>query len=118
MCGICGIVDYSANSRVENEWIKGKTGFKTIQYMSVGIPCVVSSLGSNREIVKNGVNGFLATSDEEWIEKISLLIEKPVLRKIMGTCARKTVEEKFSLEVSAPKYLEIFIKCLKKRSQR
>ncbi len=91
----------------DNEWILGKTGFKTIQYMSVGIPCVVSSLGTNKEIVKEGINGYLARTDEEWIEKLSLLINNRDLRAKIGLAARKTVEENYSVKVNAPKYLEI-----------
>jgi len=91
----------------ENKWTLGKTGFKTIQYMSVGIPCVVSNVGSNKNIVEDGVNGYLANTKEEWIEKLSKLIEDPELRKRMGLAGRKTVIEKYSVKVNAPKLLEI-----------
>ena len=93
----------------ENEWTKGKTGFKTIQYMSVGVPCVVSDVGANRDIIKDGVNGYLARTEEEWVEKISKLIEEPKLRRNIGLEGRKTVEEKFSLKVNA----QIFIAVIK-----
>jgi len=56
------------------------------------------------------VNGFLADSDEEWIKKLSLLIENPELRQRLGMAGRKTVEERFSVKVNAPKYLEILQK--------
>ena len=87
----------------ENEWTLGKTGFKTIQYMSVGVPCVVSNVGANRSIVSDGLNGFLASSQEEWLKKLSLLMEDPALRRRLGVNGRKTVEEKFSLKVNAPR---------------
>lgn len=99
----------------DNEWTKGKTGFKTIQYMSVGIPCVVSNVGRNKEIIHDGLNGFLADSKEEWIKKLSLLIEDSVLRKKLGTAGRKTVEDRYSLKVNAPKYLEVFNKVYEKK---
>lgn len=91
----------------DNEWVRGKTGFKTIQYMSVGIPCVASGVGANRRIIKDGINGFLAENKEEWVEKLSRLIDDPALRQRLGAAGRKTVEEKFSVKVNAPKYLEI-----------
>lgn len=98
----------------DNEWTRGKTGFKTIQYMSVGIPCVVSNVGTNRCIVQDGVNGYLAKTEEDWVEKISKLIEDAELRKKIGLAGRRTVEEKFSLKVNALKNLEI-IKNLSKK---
>jgi glycosyltransferase involved in cell wall biosynthesis len=91
----------------DNEWTKGKTGFKTIQYMAVGTPCVVSNVGRNREIIQDGINGFLADSEEEWIENLSFLIENPELREKMGARGRKTVEENYSVKVNAVKFLEV-----------
>jgi len=94
----------------DNEWVKGKTGFKTVQYMAAGVPCVVSRVGRNIEIVKNRVNGFLASSQQEWIDRLSCLIENPKLREEIGLAGRKTVEEKFSIKVNGPKYIEVFNK--------
>ncbi len=91
----------------DNEWAAGKTGFKTIQYMSVGVPCVVSDVGPNKIIVKDGVNGYLARTDNEWVEKMSMLVEDPELRKMMGEAGRKTVIEKYSLKVNAPRLFDV-----------
>jgi len=94
----------------DNEWSMAKTPFKTIQYMSVGVPTVASRVGGNKEIIEDGVNGFVASSEEEWIEKLSLMIEKPELRRRLGAAGRKTVEERYSLAVNAPKFLEVLKK--------
>lgn len=92
----------------DNKWVLGKTGFKTIQYMSVGVPCVVSNLGTNKNIVQDGINGYLADTKEEWIEKISRLIEDADMRKKIGLAGRKTVEEKYSVKACKDKYINIF----------
>lgn len=92
----------------DNEWTKGKCGFKAILYMSMGIPCVCSHVGVNKEIIIDGVNGFFAHTEKEWIEKLSLLIKNSDLRKKLGIMGRKTVEEKYSLSVNALRYLEVF----------
>ncbi len=94
----------------DNEWTQGKCGFKAILYMSMGIPCVCSPVGVNKEIIKDGVNGFLANTEEEWLNKLSLLIESRELRTKIGLEGRKTVEEKYSLKVNAPKLLEVIRK--------
>lgn len=91
----------------DTTWTLGKTGFKTIQYMSVGIPCVASNVGANKIIIKDGENGFVANSEEEWVEKLSILIKDPQLRQRIGLAGRKYVEEHFSLKVNAPRYLRI-----------
>lgn len=89
------------------EWVLGKSGLKALQYMALGIPTVAQSIGANFEIIQDGVNGFLVNSEEEWLKKISLLIENPELRKKIGVAGRKTVEERYSVKVNAPRYLEV-----------
>lgn len=90
----------------ENDWTNGKCGFKAILYMSMGIPCVCSAVGMNKEIIKEGVNGFLANTQEEWVEKLSCLVADPKLRQRLGAEGRRTVEERYSLRANAPKFLE------------
>lgn len=94
----------------DDDWSKGKCAFKIIEYMAVGIPVVASAVGMNTEVIQNGVNGFLANTDKEWMEKFSLLIENPGLRKTMGDAGRRTVEEKYSLKLWAPRFLEVINK--------
>lgn len=94
----------------DNKWTAGKTGFKTIQYMSVGIPSVVSDAGPNRVIVEDGVSGYLAKTEDEWIEKLSKLIADSELRKRIGFAGRETAVAKFSLQVNAPRLFDIIQK--------
>lgn len=91
----------------DDEWVLGKTGFKTIQYMAVGVPGVVSNVGTNSHIVKDGVNGFLAYTEQEWYDKLAQLIENPELRKKMGEEGRKTAVENFSVQANFPKLLKV-----------
>jgi glycosyltransferase involved in cell wall biosynthesis len=93
-----------------NEWTKGKLGCKMLQYMSVGVPAVVSYTPTNAEAIENGINGFLVNSEEEWIEKLSLLIENPDIRRRIGMAGRRTAEEKFSVRVNAPRILSVLRK--------
>jgi len=89
-------------------WVLGKTGFKTVQYMSVGVPCVVSNIGRNQEIVTDGANGFLADSEDEWVDKLSRLVEDTALRERLGQAGRRTVEAGFSMQSHIQTYREIY----------
>jgi L-malate glycosyltransferase len=100
-------LDIGVYPLADDEWTAGKTGFKTIQYMSVGVPCVVSNVGANKGIVVDGVNGFLASSEDEWVEKLGRLLKDETLRKHLGMSGRKTAEERFSFKVNAPALYDV-----------
>ena len=91
----------------DDEWTRGKCGFKILQYMAVGIPSVSSSVGVNSDIVQDGVNGFLANNDHEWFEKLSLLIENKDLRIKIGRKGRGFVENRYSLDMSFSQFEKV-----------
>lgn len=94
----------------DNDWSRGKCSFKALLYMAMEIPPVVSPVGMNCEVVQDGINGLYASTEDEWVEKISLLIENPQLRREMGVKARETVIEKYSVRANASKYIAAFQK--------
>lgn len=81
----------------DDEWAKGKCGLKGLSYMALEIPTIMSPVGVNTAIIQDGENGFLASTLEEWVEKISKLIESEELRQYLGKEARKTVLERYSV---------------------
>ncbi len=91
----------------DEEWAKGKCGLKALLYMAAGVPAVCSPVGVNSEIIGDGENGFLATLDEEWLDKLSLLLEDVELRRRIGLAGRRTVEERYSPRVQAPRFIEV-----------
>lgn len=93
----------------EDEWTKGKCGYKAIVYMGMGIPVVVSNVGVNPEIVKDGINGFTAGSDEEWVNKLSMLVNDGGLRKKFSVNGRDTVEKYYSIKANYPKLKEVLV---------
>ena len=101
----------------DDEWAGGKCGFKAIQFMACGVPVVASAVGVNREIVQDGVNGFLATSPAEWVEKLSRLIADPALRRTLGDAGRRTVEARYSLRATAPRLVSAVLEAMERAGQ-
>ena len=91
-----------------DEWAKGKCGFKGLQYMALEIPTIMSPVGVNTSIINEGINGYLADSDEDWISKLSNLIESEELRQKIGEAGRKTIKEKYSVAANQQKYVDLF----------
>lgn len=91
----------------DDEWTRGKCGFKLLQYMSREVAVVASPVGANCEIVRDGVNGFLAASTSEWTEKLGALIGDPALRARLGEAGRETVAASYSFRTIIPRLAEV-----------
>jgi glycosyltransferase involved in cell wall biosynthesis len=87
----------------DTEWERGKCGYKLIQYMAAARPVIASPVGVNREIVEHGVNGFLASTTEDWRAALNQLRDDPALRQRMGLAARERVAARYALDVVAPR---------------
>ena len=98
----------------DNEWIKGKSGLKALQYMAMGLPVVASNIGCNDRVIENNISGLLVNNMEDWYNSISNLIEQNKLRKFLGKNARLRVEKYFSIEANKNTYLSIFDSTFKK----
>ncbi len=97
----------------DDDWSKGKCGFKGIQYMALQKPVVMSPVGVNTEIVTDGLNGFLATTADEWIDKLSMLIESGELRQKLGKAGRETIEKTYSVEVQQQNLVNALLSVIK-----
>ena len=93
---------------MDDPWSRGKCGLKIIQYQGVGLPVVCTPVGVNRDLVEDGVNGFYAMTPDQWVEKLSILIEDPSLRETMGRAGREKVMRRYTVQASAPRLLSIF----------
>jgi glycosyltransferase involved in cell wall biosynthesis len=91
-----------------DEWSEGKCGFKLIQYLSLGIPSVSSSVGVNKKIIEEGVNGYFADCDEDWYNSIEKLLLNATLRKRMGTAGRQKMIAQYSLQSNEMNFLNLF----------
>jgi glycosyltransferase involved in cell wall biosynthesis len=98
----------------DDEWAKGKCGLKGLQYMALGIPTIMSPIGVNKDIIQDGENGFLATTEEVWVDKIERLINNQQLRIEMGRKGRETVEAHYSVKACKGIYLSQFSALTKK----
>ena len=92
----------------DDEWSKGKCGFKALQYMAMGIPCVVSPVGVNTTIVVHGETGFMATTHQEWVDCLEKLINDPSLRIRLGIKGRERVIKHYSVVSNTANFLALF----------
>lgn len=90
----------------DDVWTNGKCALKALQYMAAGIPAVCSAVGANCEVIRDGVNGFLCSSEQDWIATLERLASHPGLREEIGLRGRRTVEDQYSLQVVAEQMIQ------------
>jgi glycosyltransferase involved in cell wall biosynthesis len=88
---------------------RGKCGYKLIQCMACGVPVVASPVGVNADIVRDSIDGFLASHEQDWISVLIKLIDSAELRKKMGESCRERVIDKYSLNITAIKIRDILL---------
>jgi glycosyltransferase involved in cell wall biosynthesis len=98
---------YPLDENLYSGWAAGKSGFKAIQYMAVGVPYVATPLGGSNEIGESGVTHLFARTPEEWHGALEELIRDPERRRAMGTAGRAHVTENYGLEEQADKLVSV-----------
>jgi glycosyltransferase involved in cell wall biosynthesis len=88
---------------VPSDWAAGKSGFKSVQYMSVGVPFVATPLGATTEIGEANVTHFLATTHDEWRDALAKLLADAPMRRRMGDAGRAHALAHYTVPAQADK---------------
>jgi glycosyltransferase involved in cell wall biosynthesis len=88
-----------------------------LEAMSCGRPVVATAVGDNIEVINSGVNGILVPPGTQGIvamvQAISRLLDDEHLRRNMGIAARRTIEEKHTLEQLSERVLDCYSSTLR-----
>ncbi len=83
---------------MDDEWERGKCGYKIIQYFSHGIPALASPVGINKRLINNSSGGYLCNNNSQWLERLIELIQNKEKRKQMGQNALRYASENHKLK--------------------
>ena len=97
------------------KWAAGKSGFKAIQYMAVGIPYVATPVGGAGVIGEEGLTHFCAWSREEWRQALEILLSDPQKRLQMGAAGRRHVIKHYGMQTQAENLATVFSKVTGRR---
>ncbi|GAF79083.1 unnamed protein product, partial [marine sediment metagenome] len=86
------------------------TAMTLLEAMASGLPCIVTDVGGNPEIVIKGETGFVIPSNDEkaLAEKICTLLSNTKLKKEMGKAGRRRFEENFTVEKMVKAYEALY----------
>jgi glycosyltransferase involved in cell wall biosynthesis len=75
--------------------------------MAAGKAVIASPVGANCQIVRDGINGFLAESPDQWIAAIARLNSDRMLRFRMGSEGYRMVADTYSLDKILPRLASV-----------
>jgi glycosyltransferase involved in cell wall biosynthesis len=85
----------------DTPWMRGKSGYKLIQYMSCDLPVIASAVGENINLVQHGVDGFLVKNESDWERYILCIMENNELQLSLQRNARQKAEDSFDVKKNA-----------------
>jgi len=95
----------------DTPWTRGKCGLKVLQYLAASRPVVCAPVGAQKEMVRDGVNGYHAGNISEWVRALDRLISCAGDRLRMGAAGRKLLEEHYTIARWAPRFVEAVTGC-------
>lgn len=104
-----GLYPLSVIDNAPAEWIAGKSGFKAIQYLAVGIPFVMTPIGVCATIGRHGVTHFNADTDAGWLNTLQGLVTDFDKRKSMGAAGRELFLAEYNLSSNIDALTELFL---------
>lgn len=90
-------------------WEEGKCAYKLVQYLACGKPVIASYVGMNSQLCIDGETGYLADTEETFLNSLHLLIQDELLRKKMGDKGRAIIEEKYNLHVTSKEWIKLML---------
>jgi glycosyltransferase involved in cell wall biosynthesis len=93
---------------VDDDWGRGKCGYKILQYFSAGVPAIASPVGVNPSLVGNE-RGLLAVSVDDWERALEELVGDAAARRDAGRAARELAQREYSYRRWAGPLAELLI---------
>jgi glycosyltransferase involved in cell wall biosynthesis len=93
----------------DDEFSRGKSAFKLLQYQASGLPLLASPVGENNKVVLPGKNGFLCSNTADWSKAVQLLRNDQCLYEQYSSNARS-----MAYEYSLQKYFPVFCEFVEK----
>ena len=89
---------------VDNNFNRGKSNLRWLEYSALGIPTVASPLPHFKESIREGETGLLANATQEWVNALGYLIENEEARLRIGKQAQQEVKERWNPYLLGRKY--------------
>jgi glycosyltransferase involved in cell wall biosynthesis len=78
--------------------------------MATALPCVVSGIGGNTDLIDDGRTGLLVreANPDAWSSALIRLLQDPSRARELGAAARSRIDSEFSLRVVVDRYVDLY----------
>lgn len=103
---ICDLGVLLTNAETHGEGISNSI----LEYMALGKPVIANDCGGTREIVRQGINGYLITNetDAEVAKKINSIILNNERKSRLGEGGKRIISEEFTIEKMGSSFKKIY----------
>lgn len=99
-------IDFFVTPLQDNTYTRSKSATKYNEIASTGRPGIFQNVRQYREVVKDGVDGYLCIHEHEWYKAMKNLIDDKKLREQMGNNAYKKVKENYTIQRHIKEYAD------------
>jgi len=89
----------------DNNFNRGKSNLRWLEYSAMGIPTIASSVGHFKETIQPGETGLLASNHAEWLYDLKFLITEEKARLRIGRSAQAEVKRRWNPKVMGMKLI-------------
>ena len=81
-----------------------------LEAMATVLPCVVSGIGGNADLVSDRANGRLVAdaTPDAWAAALIELLQDDETARRLGTAARQRIDQEYSISKVVDRYIEIY----------
>jgi GT2 family glycosyltransferase/glycosyltransferase involved in cell wall biosynthesis len=93
---------------LDNQFNRAKSPLKFFEYSALGVPGIYSRLDPFEQVITHGQDGLFASSHEEWLENLIILIQNPEKRSKLAHGAQETIRSKWLLSQNAHRWQDAY----------
>ena len=93
----------------ETDYDRGKSPYKLLQYAAAGLPVVATPVAIDESVMPPGQAFLPASTEAEWLDALTRLVDDVALRARVGAAARAAVELHYSYAAYADAFLDTLV---------
>jgi glycosyltransferase involved in cell wall biosynthesis len=95
---------------VGDDFDRAKSELHWLEYSCAGVPTVAQRLmrPAPFDVVRDGVDGLVVKSTDEWVRAVRRLVESPALRADLVAAARERIAAEYDYRARAPEWAAAF----------